>query len=91
MPQEKSTTTSIDNKSVIELAKNPTFHDRSKHIDTRYHFIRECVEGKDVELAHVKTNDQIADDQFPVIYLSLLHIREYCIFCHQSISININH
>ncbi|XP_074327032.1 secreted RxLR effector protein 161-like [Apium graveolens] len=34
----------IDNKSAIDLAKNPVFHGRSKHIDIRYHFIRECVE-----------------------------------------------
>lgn len=34
----------IDNRSVIDLAKNPMFHGRSKHIDIRFHFIRECVE-----------------------------------------------
>lgn len=34
----------IDNKSAIDLAKNPVFHGRSKHIDVRYHFIRDCVE-----------------------------------------------
>lgn len=34
----------IDNRSAIDLAKNPTFHGRSKHIDMRYDFIRECVE-----------------------------------------------
>lgn len=33
----------VDNKSAISLSKNPVFHDRSKHIDTRYHFIRECA------------------------------------------------
>ncbi|GJT47211.1 zinc finger, CCHC-type containing protein [Tanacetum coccineum] len=34
----------IDNKSALDLAKNPVFHGRSKHIDTKFHFIRECVE-----------------------------------------------
>lgn len=34
----------IDNKSAIDLAKNPVFHGRSKHIDIRFHFIRDCVE-----------------------------------------------
>ncbi|XP_074351075.1 secreted RxLR effector protein 161-like [Apium graveolens] len=34
----------IDNKSAIDLSKNPIFHGRSKYIDIRYHFIRECVE-----------------------------------------------
>ncbi|GJT94907.1 hypothetical protein Tco_1090425 [Tanacetum coccineum] len=36
----------VDNKSTIALSKNPLFHERSKHIHTRYHFIRECVENE---------------------------------------------
>jgi hypothetical protein len=32
-----------DNQSCIRLSKNLVFHDRSKHIDIRYHFIRDCV------------------------------------------------
>lgn len=59
--QEEATPIYVDHKSAIALAKNPIFHDRSKHIDTRYHYIRECVEKKEVELTYVKTNDQIAD------------------------------
>jgi len=35
----------VDNQSAIALAKNPVHHDRSKHIDTKYHFIRDCVDG----------------------------------------------
>jgi hypothetical protein len=34
----------IDNKSAIELSKNPVYHDRSKHIDTHYHYIRDCIQ-----------------------------------------------
>ena len=49
VPQEKATSIYVDNKSAIALAKNPVFHDRSKHIDTKYHYIRECVENKEVE------------------------------------------
>uniref|UniRef100_A0ACD5TXY1 Uncharacterized protein n=1 Tax=Avena sativa TaxID=4498 RepID=A0ACD5TXY1_AVESA len=51
----------IDNKSAIALCKNPVHHDRSKHIDTRYHFIRECVEEKKIDVQHVRTEEQIAD------------------------------
>lgn len=51
----------IDNKSAIALAKNPVFHDRSKHIDTRYHFIRECVMNGDIKVEHVSTEIQLAD------------------------------
>nr|GEW43406.1 ribonuclease H-like domain, reverse transcriptase, RNA-dependent DNA polymerase [Tanacetum cinerariifolium] len=41
--QEEKITIQVDNKSAIELIKNPVFHGRSKHIDTKYHFIRECA------------------------------------------------
>lgn len=37
-PQEGPTEIYVDNQSAIALAKNPAFHDRSKHIDTKYHF-----------------------------------------------------
>ena len=61
LPQEKPTKIFVDNKSAIALAKNPVFHDRSKHIDTRYHYIGERVSKKDVQLEYVKTHDQVAD------------------------------
>jgi hypothetical protein len=51
----------VDNKSAIALSKNPVHHDRSKHIDTRYHFIRDCVDRGEVEIEHVGTADQLAD------------------------------
>lgn len=51
----------IDNKSAIDLAKNPVFHGRSKHIDIRYHFIRECVERGEVVVRHIRTDQQRAD------------------------------
>ncbi|KAL8139011.1 hypothetical protein V2J09_005012 [Rumex salicifolius] len=51
----------VDNKSAIALAQNPVHHERSKHIDTRYHFIRECVENGNVKLEYTKTETQLAD------------------------------
>lgn len=54
-------TLKVDNKSAIALCKNPVYHDRSKHIDTRYHFIRECVENGKIEVEYVNTSDQLAD------------------------------
>lgn len=51
----------IDNKSAIDLARNPVFHGRSKHIDVRYHFIRECVERGEIIIKHVRTEEQRAD------------------------------
>lgn len=43
----------IDNQSALALTRNPVFHGRSKHIHTRYHFIRECVEKGLIEVEHV--------------------------------------
>lgn len=51
----------VDKKSAINLTRNPVFHGRSKHIDIRFHFIRECVERGEVVLKHVCTGDQRAD------------------------------
>jgi hypothetical protein len=33
----------IDNKSALALTKNPVLHDHSKHIDIRFHYIRDCI------------------------------------------------
>ncbi|KAJ9536033.1 hypothetical protein OSB04_un000807 [Centaurea solstitialis] len=51
----------VDNKSAIALSKNPVFHGRSKHIHTRYYFIRECVENEQVVVEHVSGDKQRAD------------------------------
>lgn len=51
----------MDNKFAIALSKNPVLHDRSKHIDTRFHFIRDCISRKKICVKYVKTEDQVAD------------------------------
>ncbi|KAL5789205.1 hypothetical protein ACOSQ2_004093 [Xanthoceras sorbifolium] len=61
MTQEELTKLYVDNKLAISLAKNPVFYDRSKHIDTQYHYIRECITRKDVQVKYVKSHDQAAD------------------------------
>jgi hypothetical protein len=49
------------NMSVIALSKNPALHGRSKHIRTKYHFIRECVNHGEIVLESVGTIDQLVD------------------------------
>lgn len=51
----------IDNKSAIDLAKNSVFHGRSKHIDIRYHFIRQYVERGEIVVKHISSEGQKAD------------------------------
>ena len=50
-----------DNQSCIKLATNPVMHKRSKHIDTKYHFIRDKIEEQSVELVYTPS-DQLAAD-----------------------------
>ena len=50
-----------DNQSCIKLSENSMFHDQSKHIEIRYHFIRDWVQWGAVQLAYISTDDQIAD------------------------------
>jgi hypothetical protein len=50
-----------DNLSSIQLAKNPVFHARTKHIEVHYHFVRERVLSGEVELQYVPTDLQTAD------------------------------
>ena len=50
-----------DNQGAIALSENPGKHSRSKHIDVRYHFIRERVDDGQVDIRHVGTLNQAAD------------------------------
>jgi hypothetical protein len=50
-----------DNESAIKIAYNPVQHSRTKHIEIRYHFIRDHVARGDIELGYVGTKEQLAD------------------------------
>ena len=50
-----------DNQSCIKLYQNPVFHDKSKHIEIKYQYIRDMVEKGVVELLYIATEEQIAD------------------------------
>ena len=50
-----------DNKSGIRLSENPVFHNQSKHIDIRYHFIRDMVQRVVVRLGHIGIDEQVPD------------------------------
>jgi hypothetical protein len=57
----ETTVVHYDNQSCIKLTENLVFHDRSKHIDMRYHYIRDLVQGKTVKLHYIATSEQVAD------------------------------
>jgi hypothetical protein len=50
-----------DNQSAIHLAKNQVFHARTKHIDVRYHFVREILEEEEILLQKIHTAENPAD------------------------------
>jgi len=50
-----------DNINSILLANNPVYHARTKHIEVHYHFIREKVLAREINLIHVSTENQVVD------------------------------
>jgi hypothetical protein len=50
-----------DNQSCINMMENPVFHDKSKHIEIQYHYIRDMVQRGAVKLQYVGTNENVAD------------------------------
>ena len=51
----------VDNQGAINLAKNPVHHQRTKHIDIKYHYIRSHVQDKNIIITYVPSADNIAD------------------------------
>ncbi len=64
-----------DNLSNTQLARNPVFHARTKHIEVHYHFIREKVLAGEIDLIYVNTEDQVAD-----IFTKVLGAEKHCRF-----------
>jgi len=50
-----------DNISAIKLSKNPVMRGRSKHIDVRFHFLRNLIKDEVVELVQCSTREQMAN------------------------------
>ncbi|KAJ7571434.1 hypothetical protein O6H91_01G163000 [Diphasiastrum complanatum] len=59
--QENPTIIHSDNQSGIQLAKNPVFHARTKHIEIQYHFIRERLLSQEINVFHCSTDEQLVD------------------------------
>jgi hypothetical protein len=55
------TTIHCDNQSCVKLFENPVFHDRLKHNEIKYHYIRDMVQRKTVHMQYLPTHEKIAD------------------------------
>ncbi len=60
-PQYQPTVIMEDNQSAISMAKNPQFHRRAKHINIKYHFIREQINDSKIRLEYCPTQHMLAD------------------------------
>jgi hypothetical protein len=56
-----STISHYDKKICVKLFDNPMFHDKSKHIEIKYHYFRDMVQRKAVHVQYLPTHDKIAD------------------------------
>lgn len=59
--EQKTITIYEDNKSTISLSENPVQHQRTKHIDIKFHFIREAIKNQDVNVQYCQTDKMTAD------------------------------
>ena len=60
-----------DNQSCIKMTENPVFHDKTKHIIVRYHFIWDMVQKGAIKLKYVPTKEQVAD----VLTKPMVHVK----------------
>ncbi|CAL9023435.1 unnamed protein product [Prunus brigantina] len=59
--QTEATPLMVDNTSAIAMTRNPVFHQKTKHINRRYHFIRDALQDGVVDLRYCKSEEQVAD------------------------------
>ena len=66
-----------DNNAALAVVKDPKYHEKTKHIKKRYHYIRDAITEKDVVLKHISTSNMVADPLTKPIARDILvkHVR----------------
>lgn len=59
--QEKATVLNSDSQNTIRLALSPEFHSRTKHVNIKYHMIREQIKNGVLQINYISLNDNVAD------------------------------
>ena len=81
---ETPTTMYKDNQGAIEIAKNPRFHNRTKHIDIKFHFIRERIASNELKVVYCNSNDMLADVMTKALpkdqFLKLRKLLNVCLY-----------
>jgi hypothetical protein len=76
IPQPRAACLCCDNLGATYLAANPRFHARTKHIEIDYHFVRERVAEKLLDIRFISKNDQVADGfTKPLLYRKHVEFR----------------
>jgi hypothetical protein len=76
----------VDSKSALTLAKNLIFHEQSKHIRVRYHFIRGCLEEWNFKVCYINTNDHLAE-----LFTKPLGRIKFLEFCYRIGMVQLSH
>ncbi|GAU45713.1 hypothetical protein TSUD_400940 [Trifolium subterraneum] len=71
--KEHCITIYCDNSSSIKLSRNPVMHGRSKHVDVRFHFLRDLTKDGVIQLKHCSSFEQVAD-----IITKALSLESFC-------------
>jgi hypothetical protein len=72
-PQDGPIVIKDDNQACIAMAKNPVLQNRTKHIDIKYHFVRECIQKNLIELEYCPTEEMVADVFTKPVSKSMFH------------------
>ncbi|MCO5558939.1 hypothetical protein L7F22_012530 [Adiantum nelumboides] len=59
--QDTANTIYTGSQSALAVARNPFFHARTKHIEVHYHYVKERLSAREISLAYVPTQDNLAD------------------------------
>ena len=62
-----------DNKAAIDIAHNPVQHDRTKHVEVDWHFIKQNLEAKIIWFPFVKSEDQLVDILTKAVCSKIFH------------------
>lgn len=74
----EATTVLCDNNAAITVAQDPSLHQRMKHVDIRYHFLRERVNSDEIKLSYINTNNNLADIFTKALDTTkFVHLRQY--------------
>lgn len=86
--QPSSTQIYCDNNSEIKLSKNPALHGGCKHIDVRYHFLRDLTNNEVIDLFYCRSEDHVADIfTEPLKLASFMKLRQLLGVCTREDSI----